>query len=365
MAEILLDSILTKAVKAGASDIHLKVATKPTMRINGALKTIEGFDALSIDDLKTFTKIMPTKLKKDFDAKGDADYAYAINNVSRFRVNTFTQRGTTAFAFRIIPRLDFDIMSIGLPPIVQTLAMEKRGLILVTGITGSGKSTTLAAMIDHINRQEEVNIITLEDPIEFLHSDKKALISQREISNDTTSFAEGLRRALRQDPDIILVGEMRDMETVETAIHAAETGHLVFSTLHTLDALETINRILAMFPPHQQPQIRIQLASVLRAIISQRLIPTADGKGRVPAAEIMINTAAVRDAITDTNKLETIEDLIAQGRDVYQSQTFDQSLYELVSSGHVTEQEALNWVKKKDNFKLMLKGISARTYSPD
>jgi twitching motility protein PilT len=359
---MVLDEILTKAVQNGASDIHLKVASRPTERINGSLRPIEGFDPLTIEDLKAFTKIIPLKQKNGFETTGDSDYAYAINNVSRFRVNTYTQRGTTAFAFRVIPRLDFDILSIGLPAVVRDLALEKRGLILVTGVTGSGKSTTLAAMIDHINKSDDVNIITLEDPIEFLHNDRRALIAQREISNDTASFAEGLRRALRQDPDVILVGEMRDVETIETAIHAAETGHLVFSTLHTLDALETINRILAMFPPHQQYQIRVQLANVLRAIVSQRLIPTADGKRRVPAVEVMINTAAVKDAITDVNKTENIEDLIIQGRDVYRSQTFDQSLYELCTSGVVTVEEAMNWVKRKDDFKLMIKGITARNY---
>lgn len=353
----LLNDILKKAIEQGASDIHLKMGSAPTQRINGRLYKMEGYSDLNLEMLNSFMEIMPPKQREEFNSVGGADYAYSLPNVCRFRVNTYLQRGTVGFAFRSVPRLDFDLESIGMPPVVQELASEKRGLVLVTGITGSGKSTTLAAMIDYINRTEAVNIITLEDPIEFIHNDKKSLVSQREVRNDTDTFFNGLRSALRQDPDVILVGEMRDVETIETVLHAAETGHMVFSTLHTLDALETLNRIISMFPANQEEQIRTQLSSVLRGIVSQRLIPRSDGRGRVPATEILINTSAVQDAIIEADKTFNIPDLIKKGRSIYRSQTFDQSMYDLVKADLVSEEEAMNWVKSKSDFKLMLKGI--------
>jgi twitching motility protein PilT len=261
--------------------------------------------------------------------------------------------------FRAIPIDIPDIDRLKLPEVIKKISMENRGLVIVTGITGSGKSTTLAAMIDYINTHKYVNIITVEDPIEFMHTDKNCIVAQREVGADTNSFSEALKRALRQDPDVILVGEMRDLETIETAMHAAETGHLVMSTLHTLDAPETINRIISVFPPHQQEQMRLQLAGIIKAVISQRLVPTEDGKGRVAAIEIMVSNATVRECIIDKNKTRQITDFIEQGRSVYGSQSFDQSLIDHVRAGLVTFEEAMNWAKKPDDFALKMKGISS------
>jgi twitching motility protein PilT len=355
---MILDEILTEAVNNGASDIHLQVGAHPRQRINGDLSPMTNFPLLSFDVIKTFIEIIPGVRKTEFLKNGDADFAYAVQNVSRFRSNAYLQRGTPGFVFRPIPRLDFSVDSMGLPQVIKTIATYKRGLILVTGVTGSGKTTTMATILDLINQNESVSIITLEDPIEFLYGAKKAMVGQREIGVDTSTFYEGLRRALRQDPDVIFIGEMRDLETVETALNAAETGHLVLSTLHTLDATETINRIVAMFPPYQHQQIRYQLSTVLQAVISQRLIPKVGGKGRVPAVEVLINTAAIRDCIVDPERTILIEDYIRQGGTVYQMQTFDQSIYSLCTAGLVTVDEAMKWVKRKDDFALLLKGVS-------
>jgi twitching motility protein PilT len=355
---MILDEILAEAVKNSASDIHLQVGSYPRQRVNGDLVPMTAFPLLTLEVMRSFIDIIPEIRKREFLGTGDADFAYAVQNVSRFRSNAYMQRGTPGFVFRPIPRLDFTVESMGLPMVIKTIAKYKRGLILVTGVTGSGKTTTMATILDLINQSDNVSIITLEDPIEFLHNAKKAMVGQREVGVDTPTFYEGLRRALRQDPDVIFIGEMRDLETVETALNAAETGHLVLSTLHTLDAVETINRIIAMFPPHQHQQIRYQLSTVLQAVVSQRLIPKTGGKGRVPAVEVLINTAAIRDCIVEPDRTSLIEDYIRQGGTVYQMQTFDQSIYSLCSAGHVAVEEAIKWVKRKDDFALLLKGVS-------
>ncbi|MEO7275159.1 MAG: PilT/PilU family type 4a pilus ATPase, partial [Vicinamibacterales bacterium] len=283
--------------------------------------------------------------------------AYSVAGLGRFRANVFQQRGTVGIVLRVIPFGIRSIDDLGLPPILKQIALEERGLILVTGTTGSGKSTTLAAMIDHVNATRSAHIMTIEDPIEYLHRDYQSIVNQREVSVDTISFARALRSALRQDPDVILVGEMRDFETVETALNAAETGHLVFSTLHTLDATETINRIIAVFPPHQQRQVRIQLSSVLRAAVSQRLIPRADGLGRVPAVEVMLGTPFIRDCIVDKEKTGLIHGAIAAGTSQYGMQSFDQSIFSLYQQELVTLEEALRWASNVDEFKLRVQGI--------
>jgi twitching motility protein PilT len=286
------------------------------------------------------------------------DLAYSVAGLGRFRCNTFQQRGTIGMIFRVIPMRVATIDDLALPQILKKIAMEERGLVLVTGTTGSGKSTTLAAMIDEINATRTAHIMTVEDPIEYLHRDNRSIVNQREIGVDTMSFSQALRSALRQDPDVILVGEMRDFETIETALLAAETGHLVFSTLHTLDATETINRIIAVFPPHQQKQIRIQLASVLKAVISQRLIPKVDSKGRAPAVEVLISTAFIRDCIMDKEKTHLIHGAIAQGTSQYGMQTFDQSIFYLFQQKLISYEEALRWASNVDEFKLKVQGIS-------
>jgi twitching motility protein PilT len=270
----------------------------------------------------------------------------------------FQQRNTVGLVLRVIPVGIRTVEELGLPAVISKIADEERGLVLVTGTTGSGKSTTLAGMVDRINRTRCVHVLTVEDPIEFLHKDHKSIINQREVSTDTRSFAHAMRAALRQDPDVILVGEMRDFETVETALLAAETGHLVFSTLHTLDATETINRIIAVFPPHQQKQIRLQLASVLRAVISQRLVPRADGQGRCPAVEVLVTTPFIRDCIVDKEKTHLIQTAIAAGTSQYGMQTFDQSLLGLLRKNLVTYDEALRWATNIDEFKLKVQGIA-------
>ena len=289
------------------------------------------------------------------------DLAYSVAGLGRFRVNVFQQRGTVGLVLRVIPTRIKTIDELGLPPVLKRIASEERGLVLVTGTTGSGKSTTLAAMIDYINATRAAHIMTVEDPIEYLHRDHHSLVNQREVAVDTQSFSHALRSALRQDPDVILVGEMRDFETVDTALLAAETGHLVLSTLHTLDATETINRIIAVFPPHQQRQVRLQLASVLKAAISQRLLPRADGAGRVAAVEVMVSTALIRDAVVDKDKTSMIHGAIAAGTSQYGMQTFDQSIFGLYQQGFVTLEEALRWASNVDEFKLKVQGISTTT----
>jgi twitching motility protein PilT len=303
--------------------------------------------------------IMSNRQKQKFKENLEIDIAYSVPGLGRFRCNVFQQRGTVGLVLRVIPVKIMTVRELGLPVVLERISQEQRGLILCTGTTGSGKSTTLAAMIDYINSQRCEHIITIEDPIEFLHRDKKSIVNQREVEVDTRSFAAALRSALRQDPDVILVGEMRDYETIETAITAAETGHLVLSTLHTLDATETVNRIISVFPPHQQKQIRLQLAGVLKAVVSMRLIPRADGHGRVPAVEVMIATPFIRDCIINKDKTKLIHEAIAAGVSQYGMQTFDQSIFQLYKKELISYDEALRRASNPDEFKLKIQGIQS------
>ena len=349
-----IDSALRTLVERGGSDLHVKVGVPPTVRLHGELAHLEGYEPLTAEDTeKAFHDIAETRSLTEFEEAGEADFSYALPGVSRFRVNVFRQRGSTSIVCRAIP---FEIRSVddlGLPPVVTKLAEEQRGIILVTGTTGSGKSTTLAAMIDHINRNRAHHIITLEDPIEYLHPDKRSIINQREVGSDTESFGRAMRRVLRQDPDVILVGEMRDEETVRTALSAAETGHLVLSTVHTLDATETINRIIDFFPPRLQHQARVMLASTLKGAIAQRLIPDITGDGRVPASEILVVTGRVKDLILNPEETGKITEVIAEG-EYYGMRTFDQALLGYVMEGKVSEEVALDAASSPHDFKLML-----------
>jgi twitching motility protein PilT len=355
-----LNDILKIALKGGASDIHLKPGLPPLFRVDGALVPLKNGERLVPDDLgKMAFSIMNPMQKQGFEETREVDLAYGIPGLGRFRVNVFQQRGTVGIVFRVIPFGVKSIEHLHLPKIIERIAMEQRGLVLVTGTTGSGKSTTLAGMIDYINSNRTCHIMTIEDPIEFLIRDRRSIVNQREIGVDTQSFSNALRAALRQDPDVILVGEMRDFETIETALTAAETGHLVMSTLHTLDATETINRIISVFPPYQQKQVRLQLSAILRAVVSQRLVPRADGKGRVPALEVLISTARVRECIADKDRTKELNDAIAKGFTTYGMQTFDQSLMQLVKQELVTYDEALKHVSNPDDFALRFRGIAS------
>ncbi|MAE95009.1 MAG: type IV pili twitching motility protein PilT [Deltaproteobacteria bacterium] len=357
---IQLDEILKVALKGGASDIHLKSGLPPMFRVDGALVPLKNGERILPDEMqKVAFSIMNPVQKARFEEFRECDLAYGIPGLGRFRVNVFQQRGTVGIVFRVIPFGVKTIERLLLPRVIEKIAMEHRGLILVTGTTGSGKSTTLAAMIDYINSNRTSHIMTIEDPIEFLIRDRRSIVNQREIGVDTQSFANALRAALRQDPDVILVGEMRDFETIETAITAAETGHLVMSTLHTLDATETINRIISVFPPYQQKQVRLQLASILKAVVSQRLVPRADGKGRVPALEVMVSTARVRECVGDKDRTKELSDAISKGFTTYGMQTFDQSLMHLVKQELITYDEALKHVSNPDDFALRFRGIAS------
>ena len=354
-----VNDLLKLAVEQGASDLHLKVGSYPMMRVGGQLMPVSKEKKLDHEDVVAMsTSIMSTQQREKFKDSQEVDLAYSVPGLGRFRCNVFQQRGTVGLVLRVIPMQIRTIDELGLPKVLKAIAEEERGLVLVTGTTGSGKSTTLAAMIDHVNNTREAHVMTVEDPIEFLHRDAKSIINQREGSVDTKSFAHALRSALRQDPDVILVGEMRDFETIETGLLAAETGHLVFSTLHTIDATETINRIVAVFAPHQQKQVRLQVASVLKAVISQRLIPRKDGKGRAPAVEVMVSTPFIRDCIVDKEKTHLIHGAIAAGTSQYGMQSFDQSIFSLFSQGLISYEEALRWASNVDEFKLRVQGIS-------
>jgi twitching motility protein PilT len=349
-----IDSALRTMVEREGSDLHVKVGAPPTARLHGELAPLEGYQPLTSEETDgALQAIAEPRSLAEFEEAGEADFSYAISGLSRFRVNVFKQRGSTSIVCRAIP---FEIRSVddlGLPPVVTNLADEQRGIILVTGTTGSGKSTTLAAMIDHINRTRSHHIITLEDPIEYLHEDKQSIINQREVGSDTESFARAMRRVLRQDPDVILIGEMRDEETVRTALSAAETGHLVLSTVHTLDATETINRIIDFFPPRLQHQARVMLASTLKGAIAQRLIPDITGDGRVPASEILVVTGRVKDLIMNPEETGKITEVISEG-EYYGMRTFDQALLGYVMEGKVSEEVALDAASSPHDFKLML-----------
>ena len=355
-----LNEILSVGLKSGASDIHLKAGLPPIYRIDGTLRPLPKAPRISPEQTEEITESIMNDLQRErFEKDCEVDLAYGVPGLGRFRVNAFTQRGSISLVFRAIPFDIKDVDELLLPPIIKKMAMANRGLILVTGATGSGKSTTLAAIIDYINANRKAHIVTIEDPIEFLHRDKKSIINQREVGSDTTGYSTALKGALRQDPDVILVGEMRDHETIETALTAAETGHLVLSTLHTIDATETVNRIISVFPPFQQRQMRIQLAAVLKGVVSMRLVPRLDGKGRVPAVEVMVASARVRQLIDDKEQTKLLPEAIQQGHEAYGMQTFDQSLMALLKKKLISYEEALRQCSNPDDFKLKMSGVSS------
>ena len=355
-----IDDLLRIAMERKASDLHLKVGNYPHIRVDGELVPLTDQPRISAEDMLNMAfSMMSNRQKQKFKEQAELDMAYGVAGLGRFRVNVFQQRGNVGLVLRVIPTKIRSLDELYLPKIVEQICDEQRGMVLVTGVTGSGKSTTLAAMIDRINSGRPEHIITIEDPIEFLHRDKKGFVNQREVEVDTPSFASALRASLRQDPDTILVGEMRDLETIQTALHAAETGHLVFSTLHTLDAVETINRIIAVFPPPEQKQIRLQLAAVLRSVISQRLVRRADGTGRVPAVEVLLTTAYIKECIIVPEKTRMIKEALQAGVSQYGMQTFDQSLYELYTQGLISYETALENASNPDDFKLRVQGIAS------
>jgi twitching motility protein PilT len=353
-----LKAILQQMVQLNASDLHLKVGRPPTLRISGDLSPLP-LPALKPEDLTALAKeLMTPKQVKEFSEFREADFATGVPGIGRFRVNAYQQRGTIAFALRTIPHQARSVAELNLPAVVEDIALRPRGLVLVTGITGSGKSTALASMVQHINETRFANIITIEDPIEFLHRDNKCHINQREVGTDTGSFAQALRRVLRQDPDVVMIGEIRDLDTLDTALKAASTGHLVFSTLHTTDATQTINRVLSFYPPHQQAEVRFALSSALQAVISLRLVPRCDKPGRVPASEILINTAAVREQIRDVSKTLNIPDLIKEGTIQYGMQSFDQSLMAWYTKGVISYESAVFYATNPSEFALRVQGVA-------
>src|SRR5271156_2506951 len=329
-----IDDLLRRAVESRASDLHLKVGNHPYLRVDGILNPLSDVPRITPEEMLSMAfSMMTNRQKQKFKETAELDMAYGVAGLGRFRVNVFQQRGNVGMVLRVIPTKIRTIEELNLPPVIAKICEEQRGLVLVTGTTGSGKSTSLAAMIDRINASRSDHLITIEDPIEFLHRDKRSFINQREVEVDTANFSTALRAALRQDPDVILVGEMRDLETISTALLAAETGHLVFSTLHTLDATETIQRIIAVFPPTEQKQIRLQLAATLKAVVSQRLVKRCDGAGRVPAVEVLITTAYIKECIVTPERTRNIKEALATGTSQYGMQTFDQSLYDLYMQG--------------------------------
>jgi twitching motility protein PilT len=346
---------LRHLVEAGGSDLHLKVPSPPMMRVDGSMRPFEGAERLSQDDTDGAVMAMLSDERKrsEFREHNEVDFSYSIPGLARFRVNAFMQRGSISLVIRAIPVSIRTIDELSLPPVIRELAEEERGIVLLTGTTGSGKSTTLAAMIDHINSTQRRHIVTIEDPIEFLHKDKLSIINQREVGMDTASFKQALRRVLRQDPDVILVGEMRDEETVHTALSAAETGHLVFSTVHTVDASETVNRLIDFFPPHMHQQVRAMIAGTLKGAVSQRLVPTADGRGRIACAEILRMTGRVRDMIMDPTQTGRLPEVISEGT-YYGMQTFDQALFDHLKAGRITMEQALAAATSPHDFKLLV-----------
>jgi twitching motility protein PilT len=368
-AEVVADAVATggfkfrpaivEMIRRGASDLLLKAGRPPTVRVNGRLEALDAA-ILKPEELKALAEaVMTPRQLREFAETKEADFGIGVPGIGRFRTNVYQQRGTVAFALRAIPYEVLSIRDLLLPPVLEEVASRARGLVLVTGITGSGKSTTLASMIDHINQKRRVNVITVEDPIEFLHRDQLANVSQREVGSDTLTFGSALRHVLRQDPDVILIGEIRDQDTMDTALKAADTGHLVLSTIHTTDATQTISRVLSFYPPHQHGEIRMLLSTALAAVVSQRLIPRADGKGRVPAVEVLVNTAAVADNIRDTQKALNIPDLIAEGGTTYGMQSFDQSLMRWYQDGVISYEDAVFHATHPSEFALRVSGISA------
>jgi twitching motility protein PilT len=355
-----LDRALRYLIAAEGSDLHLKVPAYPLIRLHGHLEPIPDTERLFPEDTeKALSEMLSDNDKiEEFEADNEVDFSYAVEGLGRFRVNAFRQRGSVSVVMRAIPVTIKSVEDLGLPPAVSQLAEQERGIILLTGTTGSGKSTTLAAMIDHMNRTMAKHIVTIEDPIEFLHRDRSSIINQREVGADTASFKRALRRVLRQDPDTILIGEMRDEETVHTALSAAETGHLVLSTLHTVDASETINRIIDFFPPHQQQQARAMIAGTLKGIVSQRLVPTADGKGRVACCEILVMTGRVHDMILDPKLTGQLPEVVAEGS-YYGMQTFDQHLLKHLQAGRITMDDAMRVATSPHDFKLMVAAHSS------
>jgi twitching motility protein PilT len=342
-------------IEHGGSDLHLKVPSAPVIRVDGSMNPIDGLAPLTPEDTEGAVNEMlgdPTKLQ-EFNDEGEVDFAYSIPGLARFRCNAFRQRGSVSVVVRAIPVSIKSISELSLPPVIRELAEEERGIVLLTGTTGSGKSTTLAAMIDHINSTRRRHIVTVEDPLEFLHEDKKSIINQREVGMDTRSFKRALRRVLRQDPDVILIGEMRDEETVHAALSAAETGHLVFSTVHTVDAAETVNRLIDFFPPHMHNQVRAMIGSTLKGAVSQRLVPTIDGSGRIACCEVLRMTGRVRDMITDPAQTGKLPEVIAEGS-FYGMQTFDQHLFEHLKSGRVEMDTAIQFATSPHDFKLLV-----------
>ena len=360
-------SVLDKMIAAHASDLHLKAGTPPVVRVDGVLYTLDEPPPTSAELRDVSNQLLNEEQRQYFSTHNEIDFAFGVSGLARFRANVFMQRGTPALALRHVPVEVPSIEDLTLPPVVRELAFSPRGLILVTGRTGSGKSTTLAAMIDAINKVTTRNVITVEDPIEFLHRDRMSFIHQREVGLDTRSFHDGLRYVLRQDPDIILVGEIRDLETMSTALMAADTGHLVMSTLHTTDVTQTLQRIISFYPPHQHDEIRLSISSNLRAVISQRLIARKDGAGRVPAVEVMVSTPTIREYILNPEKVPLIRSVVAEGVTQYGMQTFDQSVLQHLRDGLINEEEALKNCTNPNELALKLKGISAasdRTWQP-
>ena len=359
---------ITEMVQRDASDLHLKVGRPPTVRIAGELSQLQQAP-LKPEELKALAEqLMTPRQVKEFAEHKEADFAIGVPGVGRFRTNVFQQRGTLSFVFRAIPYEVKTVSELNLPEVLEDIAMKPRGLVLVTGVTGSGKSTALAALINQINHNRRCNIITIEDPIEFLHRDGEANIAQREVGTDTLSFEAALRHVLRQDPDVILIGEIRDRVTLDTAMKAADTGHLVFSTLHTTDATQTINRVISFFPPHEHNAVRSLLATALEAVISLRLVPTKDGSSRIPACEVLINTAAVRDNIRDPEKALDIPDLIKEGTVQYRMQSFDQSLMQWFKKGDISYEAALFYSTNPNEFALKISGVdgtSDRTFAEE
>ena len=353
-------------IEHGGSDLHLKVPSSPVIRVDGSMNPIDGLAPLTPEDTERAVREMlgdPTKLQ-EFTDEGEVDFAYSIPGLARFRCNAFRQRGSVSVVVRAIPVSIKSISELSLPPVIRELAEEERGIVLLTGTTGSGKSTTLAAMIDHINSTRRRHIVTVEDPLEFLHEDKKSIINQREVGMDTGSFKRALRRVLRQDPDVILIGEMRDEETVHAALSAAETGHLVFSTVHTVDAAETVNRLIDFFPPHMHNQVRAMIGSTLKGAVSQRLVPTIDGSGRIACCEVLRMTGRVRDMITDPAQTGRLPEVIAEGS-FYGMQTFDQHLFEHLKSGRVEMDTAIQFATSPHDFKLLVAADGKRGTTMD